>query len=102
MRAEGDREPEYMTIQDAAHRLSLTAEAKTRAPKAKRATMPRSARKRRILEVSVSDETRARIDRLVEETGWTKSKLVEDALELYELERARARLYAKRLGFSDD
>ena len=27
MRAEWDREPEYMTIQDAAHRLSLTAEA---------------------------------------------------------------------------
>ena len=65
-------------------------------------TTQRTARKRRIVEVTVSDETRERIDRLTIETGWTRSKIVEEALSLYESERARAKDLAKRLGFSSE
>ena len=65
-------------------------------------TTPRASRKRRIVEVTVSDETRERLDRLAAETGWTKSKIVEEALDLYENERARAKDLAKRLGFSSE
>ena len=65
-------------------------------------TTQRTARKRRIVEVTVSDETRERLDRLATETGWTRSKIVEEALSLYESERARARDLAKRLGFSSE
>ena len=68
------------------------------APK-KRPSMPREKRKRKIIEVSVSDETRERLARLSIETGRARSKIVEDALELYESERAKAKELANSLGF---
>jgi len=42
--------------------------------------IPRSARKRRKLEVSLSDEARARLEALAEERGESRSEVVEDLI----------------------